>query len=1112
MPPLDKRIEEWKERLIDLTRRNRSLYFRPTKSSTLQISAPDAATVFRRLYVDEDAWSFWLPPKSQADEQAEAKEWPEIVNETLFEIDEPEIIEPADDELFCEVTGRKQFERILKTIFRRAHTDYQERGIRILHMAFGTLNWQEKDGAEFVTTPLVLCPVKMVRETAGDPYELYWVEDDPVVNPALITKLQRDFNLELPPAPEIWENDSLEDYFSRVKEKIHGLGWEVKPTLHLGFFSFHKLAMYRDLLDNAERIKTHSVVKGLAGERLQESNAGDIPDLRQLDQAQKPEETYQILDADSSQQQCIQAALANRNIVLQGPPGTGKSQTIANIIAEFIARGRSVLFVSEKIAALEVVFKRLREVKLDEYCLELHSHKANKREVATTLGKSLHERQNPTRLPSQDDFAKFESSRKRLNEYVQAIHEVRQPLGKSVFEVSSLLTKYQAAPLATCEISDINTVTPSRLIEWEETVHELAAVWQVVIAGEAFVWFGCRDEGFNARTRLTWPRLLQDGVKAINELATTSQGYASSLGLPDINDLADCEWLAKVGQILNASPGPDASWLTSTELASVFMEAQKYQNLCARYWSERNELAGKYAAGIFSLPSRSGTDLHHLWQQLISNTENRHSLLLDAQDDGRQLINARHLLLVFLRKTSELIQDLGRDLEKLTQILEIKEDGVSPKRARELALLASLSNEEEKPDADWLKPFRLPQVCETVTRLKPLYSEYNQRKSKVAARREEFCERYDESFFELNLGDLMQNFNSAIYRSPLRYLWPGYYRDKRAILNASRTPDLASTTLEDLIEAREILRLENKLKADAPGPCADFGGYDRGADTDFTKIEKAIAAAATIQSIVPTHTEVPNGIFKYLSFGSLPNAELRDIGEWILLRLDEWEELQKSVENLVPLQRLPQTQLPFSNSPFASIEQWVQELLPGLTEFAKRLDTLLPLCIANPQSDLVTLTLDLESKDEIEKLKDSIDAESEKLRRTFGSRFLGINTKWGDVLTAIEWTSEVRRLFNGRQMTSRFLELATHAGHETPLVSELLDKLETAQSCLREIEANFYTQEIKLDGLSLKQHNFPRIAEHLTDKLNKIDELQAWIDYKQVIKGGSKNRSFGKIA
>src|SRR5258708_27171233 len=73
--------------------------------------------------------------------------------------------------------------------------------------------------------------------------------------------------------------------------------------------------------------------------------------------------------------------MSGKNLVIQGPPGTGKSQTITNIIAGAVQRGKRVLFIAEKMAALEVVHQRLVERKLAPICLELHSRKSSKQQV-----------------------------------------------------------------------------------------------------------------------------------------------------------------------------------------------------------------------------------------------------------------------------------------------------------------------------------------------------------------------------------------------------------------------------------------------------------------------------------------------------------------------------------------------------------------------------------------------------------------------------------------------------------------------------------------------------------------------------------------------------------
>jgi MoxR-like ATPase len=123
----------------------------------------------------------------------------------------------------------------------------------------------------------------------------------------------------------------------------------------------------------------------------------DPPPEPDLDERHPPEAMISILDCDASQRQCLVAAALGHSFVMEGPPGTGKSQTIANMIADALGRGRTVLFVSEKAAALEVVYRRLHDAGLSEYVLELHSHKATRKQVAQTLGRSLITRLTPVR-------------------------------------------------------------------------------------------------------------------------------------------------------------------------------------------------------------------------------------------------------------------------------------------------------------------------------------------------------------------------------------------------------------------------------------------------------------------------------------------------------------------------------------------------------------------------------------------------------------------------------------------------------------------------------------------------------------------------------------------
>src|SRR5580700_9355080 len=135
--------------------------------------------------------------------------------------------------------------------------------------------------------------------------------------------------------------------------------------------------MREDLGRNREHVQNHNLCRALAGDpTVALTFPSDLPRAEDLDKKVHPQETFHILDADSSQHEAVAAATRGASLVLDGPPGTGKSQTIANVIAEFMAAGKTVLFVSEKAAALEMVQRRLQIKGLGDFVLACHSHKA----------------------------------------------------------------------------------------------------------------------------------------------------------------------------------------------------------------------------------------------------------------------------------------------------------------------------------------------------------------------------------------------------------------------------------------------------------------------------------------------------------------------------------------------------------------------------------------------------------------------------------------------------------------------------------------------------------------------------------------------------------------
>jgi DNA replication protein DnaC len=298
----------------------------------------------------------------------------------------------------------------------------RERGVDALFIALGTLRWFDVGQSDSeLRAPLFLVQVSLDQEPNGDTsrydYEISADSAELLVNPALRKLLSAERGLTLPADSE-FHLEELEAGFDTVEDAISGFErWHIEEEVILGIFDFSKFSLYRDLEVNREAVKHNPLVRAITGDTDALPEPPDSPTAEELDTAVSPKDTYQVLDADSSQQDAIEAAKRGQSFVLQGPPGTGKSQTIANIIAEKLAAGETVLFVSEKQAALDVVKSRLDDVGLGRFCLEAHGEKANKKGIIEDLCQELQfpPLQKPTDRAKA--LADLETIRSTLNEY-----------------------------------------------------------------------------------------------------------------------------------------------------------------------------------------------------------------------------------------------------------------------------------------------------------------------------------------------------------------------------------------------------------------------------------------------------------------------------------------------------------------------------------------------------------------------------------------------------------------------------------------------------------------------------------------------------------------------
>lgn len=287
-----------------------------------------------------------------------------------------------------------QISRGLKNLAKKAQDEFLDAGLWVLYVGLGMLHWTDVDGKE-KASPLLLLPVRLEAVGAGKRWRLTSSDDgEPALNPALAVKLDTDFDIRLPTLEDLEEVTSTE-VMRAVERAVTGSPWKVEPRAVLTTFTFHKEVIFRDLMENQDEIAEHPTVQllaeGPASDAALELDFHRVTD-EELDAKHPPEELACVMDADATQRQCLIAARAGQSFVMDGPPGSGKSQTITNVIAQLLKDGKTLLFVSEKAAALEVVQNRLRELKLDPFVLALHSHNATRKAVAKELGQALDER------------------------------------------------------------------------------------------------------------------------------------------------------------------------------------------------------------------------------------------------------------------------------------------------------------------------------------------------------------------------------------------------------------------------------------------------------------------------------------------------------------------------------------------------------------------------------------------------------------------------------------------------------------------------------------------------------------------------------------------------
>ncbi|UUE96032.1 DUF3320 domain-containing protein [Comamonas thiooxydans] len=459
---ITRQLEKSRQALLDLSTRNRLLSL-PQAATARVLHFADERTdeVYRLLAGESKAMSF-APAKAE-EEQAAADPAEAQETQTTLALPQPE--ESVDEQLDARGVAQRhrdlklqtrlsseKLQRRLLDMYSDARTFIEEQGVNILFLALGQLQWFDRNAPDKPRfAPLILLPVALERKSAAERFTLSWLQEDAAENLSLAAKLKADFGLEL---PEFNAGDDFDPraYLAAVAAMAAAQpSWQVLPdAMTLGFFSFAKFLMYRDL-DTAtwppeKRLDQQALIAAALQDGF-EAREHLFPEDADVDQLIPVDSQRHVVDADSSQSLAIEAVRRGENLVIQGPPGTGKSQTITNVIAAAIADGKKVLFISEKMAALEVVNRRLKSVGLGPACLELHSHHTNKRKVLEEL-KATRDLGKPRVEHREQIIHELSNVQQQLNAHSRTMHQALAPCTLTPYQILGQLARLDTVQIA----------------------------------------------------------------------------------------------------------------------------------------------------------------------------------------------------------------------------------------------------------------------------------------------------------------------------------------------------------------------------------------------------------------------------------------------------------------------------------------------------------------------------------------------------------------------------------------------------------------------------------------------------------------------------------------
>ena len=824
---LDRKIEHWKRELLDTGKRNKMINFRETKRETLRILEPGATELFNKLAFSDKPLTFQKPINKDTDLRTYSMiALMETLSYTLN-------VQVGDIKTAGTIIER---EKTLKNLRSKAKLAQEEQGTNILYLCFGFIYWREhnRESSPWFKAPLLMMSVTLGLKSLNSPYTLSRYDDEIEVNPTLDYLFNTEYHIDLPTF-ELKNRQSIEEYFAQIEEIVDKRGWKVVREVSLGLLSFLKISMYHDLNNNRERMLNHPVLRAMAGDR---HAIGDIPaQAEHFDfDGVKPDEWHEVVDSDSSQEEAILLSKLGVSFVMQGPPGTGKSQTITNIIAEALADGKKVLFVSEKAAALQVVLKRLTEVGLDDFCLSLHNYKANKKEIIDSIGANLSLEDEYIDSSALRELTELFHDRAFLNDYAEELHKPIAPLDQSVYMVFGRISKLEKATVLEFSLDKPTEITKEQYASilycvsaFEKALHNMDGKLS------ANPWFGTKatSSGQTYKTQLLHDT---EGLSAsLRRIESLTDSIVTQLGAGEARSFSDARRLLDISSVISAKPSyisngwfvagiPERGQEAIIEARQHAEKLHQHKDIIFSSWNSsilsiEPDRIRDYFCGDFSwIYNAEGND--PIEKRLADQKELAESLKLRLKEfiasyhDGLQLISYHQA-------------DTAENIRMLRKVL-------------------GLIAEAPYMEASWFDARRNAEIA-------PLIEEAIQHSSATSALTEDILKDWEPTAFDIDADGMLARFKTE-YVGMFHTWKSGYKEDIKTLrlhLKAVGGKIDESTVIDFLQKIKELKAEKAWFEANAEALTAAMGSQYRGETTEWSRVRESMSKALEITNEFP---------------------------------------------------------------------------------------------------------------------------------------------------------------------------------------------------------------------------------------------------------------------